>query len=64
MEAFKILFLTSDLNGNKRTVSNKSYACTGWEATQKSRVYLQSVGYKKLTFLSWKVLNPFQAHFK
>lgn len=64
MEAFKTLFLITDSNGNKRTVSNTTFACTGWEATEKSRKYLQRVGYEKLTFLKWKVLNPFQAHFK
>lgn len=64
MEAFKILFLTTDTNGTKRTISNKSFAATGWEATRKSREYLQRVGYEKLTFLSWRVLNPYQAHFK
>ena len=64
MEAFKTIFLTTDTNGNKRTVSNTTFACTGWEATEKSRKYLLSIGYGKLIFLKWKVLNPFYAWFK
>lgn len=64
MEAYKILWLKTDSNGNKTAITNKSFAATGWEATEKSRKYLHRIGHTQLTFLKWKVLNPGQAHFK
>lgn len=64
MEAFKIVFLTTDTNGNKRTVSNTTFDVTGWEATEKSRKYLERVGYKKLISLKWKVLSSGICHFQ
>lgn len=64
MEAFKIVFLATDFYGRKIPMTNKAFAATGWEATEKIKQYLQHQGHTKLIFLKWKVLNPFQVHFK
>lgn len=63
MEAFKIVFLTSNYEGKNVPIINRTFAPTGWEATQKSKKYLQSIGHQKLVFLKWKVLTPWEAHF-
>lgn len=63
MEAFRIKFLTTFENGRKVVITNKAYAATGWEAIEKARKYLTSQGHIKLTFIGWKVLNPFVSHF-
>jgi hypothetical protein len=64
MEAFKIIFLVTDSEGRKIVMTNKAFAATGYEATEKIKHYLQQQGHAKMIFLKWKVLNPFQVHFK
>lgn len=66
MEAFRCDYLIEFSNGELRFFHYKTWAPTGFEASEKVKefIYSKFKGIKNLYFRKWKVLNPYQAHFK
>jgi len=66
MEAFEIHFKMINKWGKKLPfVSKKISAVTGWEATERTRNFINERlnGIVSVELDYWRVLNPFEAHF-
>jgi hypothetical protein len=64
MEAYKLVFIVDEPDGNKKVMVQKTWAATGFEAAEKSKLYLETTfKFKKVTLLKWKVLPSGSAHF-
>ena len=66
METFNIHMEITKSGGSKLTIVNKIYACTGWEAINKTTGFIRHTNADVIhvRFIRWEVLNPFQAHFQ
>ena len=66
METFEIHVLVTTKWGKKWPfVTEKYFACTGWEAFYKTREYVNQklIDVATVELENWKVLDPYKAHF-
>ena len=66
MEVYEIHLLVTHKFGKKWPFTSKpTFAMTGFEASEKTRIFILSKfkDVETCELLYWKVLNPFKAHF-